>query len=396
MVKKGSFIVMKAQNKYLKRGVSARKEEVHQAIKSANRGLYPGAFCKAVADISGNKESVFIMHADGAGSKSSLAYLYWRETGDISVFKGIAQDALVMNIDDMLCVGCIGPTFVSSTIGRNKHRIPGEVIAEIICGSQAFLELMNAHGGQFKSTGGETADLGDLISTLVVDTTMAASVKKSDFIDAANIQSGQVIVGLASFGQASYEDTYNAGMGSNGLTSARHDLFHSAYIDKYPESYDSSFDSDLMYTGKHGVKDPFKGADMDMGKAVLSPTRSYFPILYPLLTKKLAPIYGMIHCTGGGQIKCLKFGTQVHYIKDNLFPFPPLFQALEEITEIQEMFEIFNCGHRMEIYTDVKGAEEIIAVATSYNVEAKIIGHTEFSEKNRVTIKHKGKEYFYS
>ena len=387
-------------NKYTQRGVSSQKADVHKAIEHIDKGIFPGAFCKAIPNLFDDKDSVSLMHADGAGTKSSLAYLYWKETGDKSVFRGVAQDSLIMNVDDLLCVGAVGPTLVSSTIGRNKLRIPGELIKEIIEGTQETIELLNAHGGTFVSVGGETADLGDLIKTIVVDTTVMTTIKKKDFIDASNIAPHQIIIGLASFGQANYEKEYNAGIGSNGLTSARHDIFKSTYSKKYPETFDNSLGSDLAYNGKHSLFDRLEGTEVLMGKALLSPTRTYFPIIRQILKKLPGKISGIIHCSGGGQVKCKNFSHNIHYIKDNLFPFPPLLNTLSKVTEPKEMFEVFNCGHRMELYVSESAAQTIMDISKSYNVDARIIGRTEALGKdqtrNQVTIKYNGQTYIYA
>ena len=383
------------QNKYTQRGVSSKKEDVHLAIKHLDKGLFPGAFCKAVPNIWGDEQSVCLMHADGAGTKSALAYLYWKESGDVSVFRGIAQDSLIMNVDDLLCVGATGPTLVSSTIGRNKKKIPGEIIKEIIEGTEEIISLLNQHGGQFVFVGGETADLGDLVKTIVVDTTVMTQVKKKAFIDASHIQKNQVIVGLASYGMASYEKEYNAGMGSNGLTSARHDLFVSSYQKKYPETMANDIPSHLAYCGEYRLFDQLKGTEVTMGQAVLSPTRTYFPVIKEVLEELSGKINGIIHCSGGGQIKCKHFGKNIHFVKDNLFPFPPLFEVLSQSTQMKEMFEVFNCGHRMEIYLDEKDAQTIIDISSSFNIDAKVIGHTEAIGKNKVTIKYNGREFIY-
>ncbi len=383
------------KNKYTQRGVSSKKEDVHEAIKNLNQGVFPGAFCKVVPNVFGDDESVSLMHADGAGTKSTLAYLYWKETGDVSVFRGLAQDSLIMNVDDLLCVGAVGPTLISSTIGRNKKKIPSDVIKEVIEGTEAVVALLNQHGGDFVSVGGETADLGDVVKTIVVDSTVMTNIKKSEFIDASRIKKNQVIVGLASYGLASYEQEYNAGLGSNGLTSARHDLFESSYRKKYPETFDSDMPPQLSYSGKHGLLDNLEGTDVAMGKAVLSPTRTYFPVIKKVLHELPRKISGIIHCSGGGQVKCKNFGKNIHFVKDNLFPFPPLFKLLSEVTEMREMFEVFNCGHRMEIYLDEKEAATVIDISKSFNVDAKVIGHTEGALENKVTINYQGREFVY-
>lgn len=392
------------KNRYSIRGVSSKKEDVHQAIKNLDKGVFPGAFCKAVPSLHGDAKSVSLMHADGAGTKSSLAYLYWKETEDLSVFRGIAQDSLIMNVDDLLCVGSIGPTMVSSTIGRNKLRVPGEVIEEIIEGTRETIELLNKHGGEFISVGGETADLGDIVKTLIVDTTVTTEVKKKDFIDASRIKKDLVIVGLASYGQASYEKEYNAGIGSNGLTLARHELFKTTYREKYPETFDGSMSPDLVYCGQYGLFDKLEGTEVSVGKALLSPTRTYFPVIKKILAELSKKIVGIVHCTGGGQVKCKNFGHDVHFIKNNFFPFPPLFERLAELTDIKEMFEVFNCGHRLEIYLPKEYASSVIDISRSFNVDAQIIGHTEELPKNhenknigqnKVTIEYGGEEFVY-
>ena len=392
-----SLPVARDSKKYLKRGVSSAKEEVHSAIKNMDKGVFPGAFCKAIENPYGDKNFVYLMHADGAGTKSSLAYLYWKETGDSSVFKGIAQDALIMNLDDLLCVGAIGPYSFSSTIGRNKSKIPSEIIARIITGTQEQIELLNQYGADIKSLGGETADIGDLVQTLVVDATMGGIVPKDNFINARNIAPNMVIVGLASFGQATYEAGYNAGIGSNGLTGARHDLFQHIYYQKYPETFDKDLEEDLIYCGDYLLKDELTGTNISMGKAVLSPTRTYYPVIAKILKENSQKIVGMIHCTGGGQVKCAGFSQNIHFVKDNLFDFPPLFQKLSEKNPIKEMFKIFNCGHRMELYTDETTAKEIIDISHSFNIPAKVIGYTDNSSLgNQVSISYQGEKFIYT
>ena len=366
------------QDKYAKRGVSSQKEDVHNAIKNVDKGLFPKAFCKVIPDFMGNDESYCnIVHADGAGTKSSLAYMYWRETGDISVWRGIAQDAIVMNTDDLLCVGVTGPFLLSSTIGRNKSLIPGEVIAEIINGTEAFCEEMRAHGIDIITTGGETADVGDLVKTIIVDSTLAARAKRDAIISNHTIAAGQVIVGFASYGQASYENEYNGGMGSNGLTSARHDVFHSSYRSLYKECYDNALPEDVVFCGSKKLTDAIEGSPLDAGKMVLSPTRTYAPLIKAIFDTHRSNIYGMVHCSGGGQTKVLHFADNVHVIKDNLLPIPPLFKLIQEEsgTAYQEMFKVFNMGHRMEIYTDEKSAADMIQIAAQFNIQAQIIGH---------------------
>ena len=364
--------------RYSQRGVSASKEDVHNAIKNIDKGLFPKAFCKIVPDyLTGDNDYCLIMHADGAGTKSSLAYMYWKETGDISVWKGIAQDALIMNIDDLLCVGAVDNIMLSSTIGRNKNLVPGEVISAIINGTEELIEELKSFGVTIHSTGGETADVGDLVRTIIVDSTVTARIKRADVIDNANIRPGDVIVGLASFGQASYEKGYNGGMGSNGLTSARHDVFDNYLAGKYPESFDASVPSDLVYSGKIKLTDTVEGSPIDAGKLVLSPTRTYAPIIKKILGKYTpADIHGMVHCSGGAQTKVLHFVDNVHVIKDNLFPVPPLFRLIQEQsgTDWKEMYQVFNCGHRMELYVPENIAEDVIAISKSFNVDAQIVG----------------------
>lgn len=377
-------------NRYALRGVSAQKEDVHSAIKNIDKGLFPKAFCKIIPDhLSQDDDYCVIMHADGAGTKSSLAYMYWKETGDLSVWKGIAQDALIMNIDDLLCVGATDNILLSSTIGRNKNLVPGEVISAIINGTEELIEELKKHGVTIHSTGGETADVGDLVRTIIVDSTVTARMKRSDVIDNANIQAGDVIVGLASFGQATYETEYNGGMGSNGLTSARHDVFAHDLAQKYPESYDSSVPKDLIYSGSKQLTDNIADTPLDAGKLVLSPTRTYAPIVKKILEKyKADKIHGMIHCSGGAQTKILHFIDEFHVIKDNMFEVPPLFQLIQEQsgTDWREMYQVFNCGHRLELYVSPEIAEDIIKISQSFNVDAQIIGRVESSNKKRLTI----------
>lgn len=373
------------------RGVSASKEDVHNAIKNIDKGLFPKAFCKIVPDhLTNDEEYCLIMHADGAGTKSSLAYMYWKETGDISVWKGIAQDALIMNIDDLLCVGATDNILLSSTIGRNKNLIPAEVISAIINGTEELITELKTFGVTIHSTGGETADVGDLVRTIIVDSTVTARMKRSKVIDNANIKAGDVIVGLASFGQAKYEKSYNGGMGSNGLTSARHDVFAHYLADKFPESFDSSVPKDLVYSGNVKLTDAVANAPIDAGKLVLSPTRTYAPIIKAILDKYTPnEIHGMVHCSGGAQTKVLHFVDHVHVIKDNLFPVPPLFQLIQEQskTDWKEMYQVFNCGHRMELYVPQELANDIIALSQSFGVEAQIVGRVEASEHKKLTIK---------
>ncbi len=385
--------------RYAGRGVSAGKEDVHNAIKNVDKGLFPQAFCKIVPDhLTGDKDYCLIMHADGAGTKSSLAYMYWKETGDLSVWKGIAQDALIMNIDDLLCVGAVDNIMLSSTIGRNKNRIPGEVISAIINGTEELLKDLKDFGVEIHSTGGETADVGDLVRTIIVDSTVTARMKKKDVIDNANIKPGDVIVGLASFGQASYEKEYNGGMGSNGLTSARHDVFSKVLAEKYPESFDSSIPEDLIYSGTKKLTDSIENSPLDVGKLVLSPTRTYAPIIKKILSKySNSDIHGMVHCSGGAQTKILHFINSLHIIKDNLFEVPPLFKLIqkESKTDWKEMYQVFNMGHRMELYVKKEVAEDIISISKSFNVDAKIIGRVESSETKKLTIKSEFGEFNY-
>jgi len=386
-------------NKYAQRGVSSQKEDVHNAIKNLDKGLFPKAFCKIIPDqLSGNPDMCTIMHADGAGTKSSLAYLYWKETGDISVWKGIAQDAIVMNTDDLLCVGSTGPFLLSSTIGRHKGNIPGEVIAEIINGTEEFCENMRQHGIEIHTTGGETADLGDLVRTVVVDSTLIAQSKRNEIIDNANINENQVIVGFASYGQTTYEKQYNGGMGSNGLTSARHDVFSNIYREKYPESYDTSLPNDVVYCGKTLLTDSVEGSPVDAGKLVLSPTRTYAPLVKSIIEEVgRNQIKGMVHCSGGGQTKILHFIDDLHVVKENLLPIPPLFKLIqsESNTDWKEMYQVFNMGHRLEIYTDEKSAQNMISIAKDYGIEAQIIGHTESYSGKKLTINNKTHNFVY-
>lgn len=379
-----------ASQRYNLRGVSASKEDVHNAIKNIDKGLFPKAFCKIIPDYLTNDENYcVIMHADGAGTKSSLAYMYWKETGDLSVWKGIAQDALIMNIDYLLCVGVTDNILLSSTIGRNKNLIPAEVISAIINGTEALITDLKKHGVTIHSTGGETADVGDLVRTIIVDSTVTARMKRSDVIDNANIQSGDVIVGLASFGQATYESSYNGGMGSNGLTSARHDVFAKYLAEKYPESYDASVPNDLVYSGQVKLTDSVENSPIDAGQLVLSPTRTYAPVIKKILEKYTSKdIHGMVHCSGGAQTKVLHFVNNVHVIKDNLFPVPPLFQLIQEQskTDWKEMYQVFNCGHRMELYVPEAIANDIIEISKSFNIDAQIVGRVEASDKTELTI----------
>lgn len=391
-------------SRYNLRGVSASKEDVHNAIRKLDKGIFPNAFCKIVPDyLSGSKSHCVVMHADGAGTKSSLAYIYWKETGDLSVWKGIAQDAVVMNIDDLLCTGAVDNILVSTTIGRNKNLIPGEVIAEIINGVEEFLAKMRRHGINIRSTGGETADVGDVVRTIIVDSTVTCRMKRKEVVD-EKIKAGNVIVGLASFGKAKYEDEYNGGMGSNGLTSARHDVFSKIYAEKYPESFDSAIPNEVIYSGTKKLTDATEVSGVDAGKLVLSPTRTYAPIIKKVLDKfppsgGKGALHGIIHCSGGGQTKVLKFVKGLHVIKDNLFDIPPLFKLIhgQSGTDWREMYQVFNMGHRMEIYTDEKTAEKIISISKSFGVDAQIVGRVEKSadKKNKLTIKSTHGEFNY-
>jgi phosphoribosylformylglycinamidine cyclo-ligase len=377
------------QDKYGLRGVSSQKEDVHKAISKVDKGLYPKAFCKIIPDLLGNDPDYCnIVHADGAGTKSSLAYLYWRETGDMSVWKGIAQDAIVMNTDDLICVGITGPFLLSSTIGRNKNLIPGEVIAAIIEGTESFCQEMREHGVDIHTTGGETADVGDLVRTIIVDSTLTARARRSNIISNHTIAPGQVIVGFASYGQATWETQYNGGMGSNGLTSARHDVFSSIYRDKYPESFDTALPNDVVYCGSKLLTDEVAGSPLDAGKLVLSPTRTYAPLVKTLLEELRPAIKGMVHCSGGGQTKVLHFTDNLHVVKNNLLPIPPLFQLIQQESQTpwSEMFRVFNMGHRLEIYTDEKSAETMMDIAKSYHIDSQIIGYTEAADSKSLTI----------
>ncbi|WFB64472.1 AIR synthase-related protein [Sphingobacterium sp. WM] len=387
--------------KYNQRGVSAGKEDVHNAIKNIDKGLFPKAFCKIVPDIlAGDEQYCNIMHADGAGTKSSLAYVYWKETGDASVWRGIAQDAIIMNLDDLLCVGAIDNIILSSTIGRNKNLIPGEVIAEIINGTEEILAELRELGIGIYSTGGETADVGDLVRTIIVDSTVTCRMKREDVISNHKIKGGNVIVGLASYGKASYEKEYNGGMGSNGLTSARHDVFSKYIAEKYPESFDPAVPYDLVFAGGKALTDQIKtetGEEVTAGKLVLSPTRTYAPVIKQILDKYRSQIDGMVHCSGGAQTKVLHFVDHVHVIKDNLFPIPPLFELIqkESNTEWQEMYKVFNMGHRMELYVPEEIAADIIQISESFGIPAQIIGRVESSEKKQVTIRSAFGEFVY-
>ena len=369
-----------SDNRYQSRGVSAGKEDVHNAIKKVDKGLFPQAFCKIVPDyLTGDEDYCCVMHADGAGTKSSLAYMYWKKTGDVSVWKGIAQDALIMNLDDLLCVGATGPILLSSTIGRNKNLITGEVLSQIINGTEELLEDLRGHGIEIYSTGGETADVGDLVRTIIVDSTVIARMKRSDVISNENIIAGDVIVGLSSSGQASYENQYNGGMGSNGLTSARHDVFDKSLATEFPESFDPMIPSDLIYSGSKLLTDFIENSPIDAGKLVLSPTRTYAPIIKAILDAYKGKVHGMVHCSGGAQTKILHFVKKLHIIKDNLFPIPPLFEMIqkESQTDWEEMYKVFNMGHRMEVYLPEAKADEAIRIASGLGIDAKVIGYTE-------------------
>ena len=390
---------LESLSRYSQRGVSYSKKEVHKAIENINKGIYPNAFCKVVPDYLGNDDSFCnIVHADGAGTKSSLAYLYWRETGDLSVWRGIAQDSIVMNIDDLVCVGALDKILLSSTIGRNAKKVPGEVIKEIIEGNQEMIQLYNDLGIKMVDTGGETADVGDLVRTVIVDTTVTTRLAREKVIDAGKMKSGQVIVGLASDGQSSYEKFYNAGMGSNGLTSSRHDIFIKEYARKYPESYDNSIRQELVYSGKYRVTDTVDDLPINMGKAVLSPTRTYAPVIKQILADYFSNVGGIIHCSGGGQIKCKNFGRNLHFIKDNLFPIPSLFKHIKDCSQatLYEMYAVFNMGHRMELIVDEKVANDIIAISKSFNIWAQKVGYLEpIIGENKVTIKSSVEDLIY-
>lgn len=387
-----------SDTRYNLRGVSAGKEDVHNAIKNVDKGLFPQAFCKIVPDtLSGDEDYCIVMHADGAGTKSALAYMYWKETGDLSVWKGISQDALIMNIDDLLCVGATDNILLSSTIGRNKNLVPGEVISAIINGTEELLVDLRNQGIGIHSTGGETADVGDLVRTLIVDSTVVCRMKRSDVISNHNIQDGDVIVGLSSFGQANYETEYNGGMGSNGLTSARHDVFNHSLATKYPESFDPSVPEELVYSGKYNLTDVVENSPINAGKLVLSPTRTYAPIIKKILDSHRSEIHGMVHCSGGAQTKVLHFVDNVHIIKNNLFDVPPLFKTIQEEskTEWKEMYKVFNMGHRMEIYVPKTIAQEIISISESFGVSAQIVGHVESFEGKKLTIQSEFGEFVY-
>lgn len=374
-------------SKYARRGVSSSKEDVHKAIRSADPGLFPGAFCKLVPDIlGGDPDYANIMHADGAGTKSSLAYLYWKETGDLTVWKGIAQDAIVMNLDDLLCVGVTDDILISSTIGRNRHLIPGEVVAAIIEGTEEFLAKMRSLGIGIWSTGGETADVGDLVRTIIVDSTVTARIRRRDVIRNDSIQAGDVIVGLASFGQSTYEEEYNSGIGSNGLTSARHDILQHAYASKYPESFDPGMSDELVYSGNKSLLETVHG--YTIGKLLLSPTRTYAPVMKEILEKHREHIHGLVHCSGGGQTKALRFTGDLHLIKDNLFTIPPLFEIIQQISKTgwEEMYKVFNMGHRMEVYVPEHIAQDVITIASKFGIEGRIVGHCEKGNKPTLTL----------
>ncbi len=387
-----------SQQRYDLRGVSAAKEDVHNAIKNVDKGIFPKAFCKIIPDIlGGDPEWCNIMHADGAGTKSSLAYAYWRETGDLGVWKGIAQDALIMNVDDLLCVGATDRMLVSSTIGLNKRLIPGEVIAAIINGTEELLETMRGYGVEIYGTGGETADVGDLVRTIIVDSTVTTRMRRADVINNADIADGDVIVGMASFGQATYETEYNGGMGSNGLTSARHDVFNKNVAEKYPETFDGKIPADLIYSGTKDLLDTVDGTDLTAGKLVLSPTRTYAPVIRRLLQEMRGEIHGMVHCTGGAQTKVMHFVENKHVIKDNMFPLPPLFKLIQEQsgTDWAEMYKVFNMGHRMEVYLPSDKAGMVIDIAREFNIDARIIGRVEDAPANSLTIRSEFGEFRY-
>jgi phosphoribosylformylglycinamidine cyclo-ligase len=383
-------------DRYMQRGVSAAKEDVHKAIEKLDKGLFPKAFCKISPDtLGGDAEYCNIMHADGAGTKTSLAYLYWKETGDISVWRGIAQDSIVMNTDDLICVGAVGPMLISSSIDRNKNKIPGEVIGEIINGTEECLEMLRSHGVEIYSTGGETADVGDLVRTIAVNSTIVARMKRSDVISNDNIKAGDIIVGLASYGQATYETSYNGGMGSNGLTSARHDVLAKIYAEKYPESFDGEINKDLVYSGGKELTEEIAGTNV--GKLILSPTRTYAPVAKAFLEELRPQIHGMVHCSGGAQTKVLHFIENLHVIKDNLFPIPPLFRLIQEQsgTSWQEMYKVFNMGHRLEVYLNEEHAQRIIEISQSFGIDAQIIGRVEAAESKKVTIRSEFGEFIY-
>ncbi len=385
-------------DRYLQRGVSASKEDVHKAIEKLDKGIFPKAFCKIVPDtLAGDPDYCTIMHADGAGTKTSLAYLYWKETGDVSVWRGIAQDAVVMNTDDLLCVGATGPMLLSSTIDRNKHKIPGEVIAEIINGTEEVLDMLRRFGVEIYSTGGETADVGDLVRTVTVNSTVIARMKRADVIDNARIAAGDVIVGLASYGQATYETTYNGGMGSNGLTSARHDVLANNLAAQYPESYDADIDASLVYSGTRRLQDAVEGTPLNVGQLILSPTRTYAPVAKALLDELRPELHGMVHCSGGAQTKILHFVDNLHIIKDNLFAAPPLFRMIQEEsgTSWQEMYKVFNMGHRLEVYLPEAYAARVIEISQSFGIDAQIVGRVEASTHKQLTIRSEFGEFLY-
>ncbi len=385
---------------YLSRGVSSSKSEIHEAIKNVDPGIFPGAFCKVLPDtLTGDSDYCLLMHADGAGTKSSLAYLYWKETGDLSVFKGISVDSLVMNLDDLACVGAVDHFLLSNTIGRNKFFIPGEVIQTIIEGFSDISQTLAPFGISIDLCGGETADVGDVVRTLIVDSTISTRLRRDAVVDLDRVKPGDVIIGFASFGQSKWESTYNSGIGSNGLTAARHDCFSSVYADKYPESYSPEIPSDLVYCGKGLIETPLEGTPLTLGQAVLSPTRTYTPLIRSMLQQHPEKVHGMVHCTGGGQTKCLKFGREIHYIKDNLFPIPPVFSYIIETKgySLQEMYPVYNMGHRLELFTDESSADDILTVAREYEIEARIVGHCEKSSNgsNQLTIRHNQEQFSY-
>ena len=387
-----------SDNRYQARGVSAGKEDVHNAIKNIDKGLFPKAFCKIVPDyLAGQEDHCIIMHADGAGTKSSLAYIYWKTTGDLSVWKGIAQDALIMNLDDLLCVGAIGPILVSSTIGRNKNVIPGEVLSEIINGTEELLQELRTYGLDIHSTGGETADVGDLVRTIIVDSTVICRMKRSDVISNSNIQPGDVIVGLASYGQANYEHAFNGGMGSNGLTSARHDVFHHDLATLFPESYDAAIPEEFVYSGGMSLTDSIEDCPLNAGQLVLSPTRTYAPVIIEMLAKFRKEIHGMVHCSGGAQTKILHFIDDLHIVKDSLFDTPTLFKLIQAQSQTpwQEMYKVFNMGHRMELYVPKEIAQNLIDISKGFGIDAKVIGHVEANKGRKVTIKGQHGEFVY-
>jgi len=385
---------------YISRGVSSSKQEIHDAIRNMDAGIFPGAFCKVLPDtLTGNPDYCLLMHADGAGTKSSLAYLYWKETGDLSVFKGISIDSLVMNLDDLACVGAVDRFLLSNTIGRNKFYIPGEVIQSIIDGLSDFIKTLSKHGINIDLCGGETADVGDVVRTLIVDSTITTRLKRSSVIDLDNVRPGDTIIGFASFGQCQWEDSYNSGIGSNGLTAARHDCFSSIYAEKYPESFSPEIPPDLVYCGEGKLEDPLVGTPLTLGQAVLSPTRTYTPLIAKLLQNNAKSIHGMVHCTGGGQTKCLKFGRGIHYIKDNLFPIPPVFSYIMSTRgySLKEMFPVFNMGHRLELFADESATDDILTIARECEIEARIIGQCEKSTSgnNELTIRYNQEQYQY-